>query len=264
MKKAVSRRGRKTDDRTLPQLVRAFLLDEEPLNDNLASLQYRVVVYRYDNNVAHKIVGRIYDNLLTLEDDLAREWGSGRYRLYITVRDDNDRQLAFFRIEDFFLRSALGEIQKPDMPARAHRDAELAHDPSRVMQAMMQEFAKSTNSLIERVLDIVAERKQPTLTGNQLLETFRAGLRASGKSVPEDEYAADPDPEIAPEKDTLEKLMEIVLKVLPLFTSAQGAGGPAPETSSLLNDPAIKTLIAQYKADPSSINDLIAGVGTDK
>lgn len=88
----------------LPALVRSFLVDGEEYPEDLHQYQYHIKVQRYGRDgKAKAIVGRIFDNLEQLPDELGGLYGSSRFRLFISVLDSNGEKVkgGFIKVENY-------------------------------------------------------------------------------------------------------------------------------------------------------------------
>lgn len=94
--------------------LREFLLESSPFPESLLGYQFKISVQKFNNEQQRfvSVLGRTYDNVQTLLNDVGARSGSGKYRFMINVLDESGKQVSFTRIEDCIIDYA-GEPAKP-------------------------------------------------------------------------------------------------------------------------------------------------------
>lgn len=171
------------------RLVRDFI-ETGVYPDELRDLQFKIDVQKYNREGKPvRIVNAVYDNLEELPDRLGSRFGAGRFRLFVSVLDDQGKKTAFVRIEDFELETATdpADQQVDDDPADAVAQARTTALDLQMLK-MQQDHATLMKMMEQNTQIVIAALSQKQSGGSGSLSTVLQAVKvgrdlASGADV---------------------------------------------------------------------------------
>lgn len=168
-------------DSPVHQLVRAYIMEGLACEEELQKHQYRVIVYKMRNNRPQRITGHTFDTVINIVESVAESYGPGRYKLYITVMNEQGEREAFLKLEDLEIA---GDMEAP--AAVEHEEGGSVRE--QMMALQMQMMQNQQASMVEMFKVFAAMKTGGGANIGQLMTALKTGIAlGSGQEVGEDD-----------------------------------------------------------------------------